>query len=160
MELLHETMELLHRTKCKLNLHTWIDRPFTLFGKYPDGSYDYYYRSCSYCNKYQCRNRGEKKWETINKPYETVTQTVHKEAARLAEKAVTLSDELAKFDSHKNQKTKVFMNLLYIARELSADYLRLKTDIRMLHVSKQQSDIESERIKKLEEKGIVVGGSI
>ena len=111
-------MELLYKIRCKLNLHTWIDRPISGIRKNPDDSCNYYYRSCSYCGKLQYKKRNGK-WENATVLYETNTQIVYKTAEGLAKSAAELSNELSKFDNHKDQKTRVFMNLLYIARALS-----------------------------------------
>lgn len=139
-------MVLLHKIWCKLNLHVWVDRPISGIRKNPDGSCDYYYRACRYCGKLQYKKRNGK-WKNATVLYETNTQITHKTAERLAKSAADLSNELSKFDNHKKQKTRVFMNLLYITRALSNDYTRLQKDIRQLHISKQLSDIESEKVK-------------
>lgn len=153
MELLYK---IFYRIKCRLNLHQWVDKSHqgSYLFKNLDGSFGYYTRACNYCGKYQYKN-GKGKWKTGIYVYETSTQIVHKEAARLAKSAVVLSNELAKFDSCTKQKTKVFMNLLYISRVLSEDYARLKKDIRQLHVSKHCLDIERDKVSGIVHESVI-----
>jgi hypothetical protein len=66
-----------------------------------------------------------------------------KKQKKLSENAVTISNELAKFDSYVGQKTKTFMHLVNAAKQLSKEYMDLKEEIRKLHIKKQRYDTET-----------------
>ena len=136
-----------HKINCLCNNHKWI-----IEHNSPNNIYIYHrhYRFCKHCCRYQYREVSpykdlsqiyEKKWEDFGFPHETDTQKVYKHAKKLTEKAVSVDNELAKFDSCVKQKTKVFMNLIKDARELSEGFMKLKTEIRELHIQKQKDDI-------------------
>lgn len=132
-----------HKINCIFGNHKWKKGKTTYF---------YYYRYCVYCGKQQTRKipRADEnsfilntntKWESESSPYETDTQKACELAKKLSEDAIIVVNELSKFDSFPKQKTRTLMYLVNVTKQLSKKYMDLKTEIRKLHIKKQEEDL-------------------
>ena len=139
---------LYHKINCYFGQHAWkaLNKPVNTY-------YPCYYRTCTHCGKQQYKELSPYKriseqkstvWQDSVNVFKTDTQLACEKAKDSLSKAKFLYDELSKFDSCIEEKTKTFMHLVNATKNLSKDYMDLKEDIRNLHIKKQKTDLRKE----------------
>lgn len=137
---------LYHKVSCYCGHHVWKNLS-------KNTCYNFHYRACVRCGKHQYRKSSPYKqiseqmpivWQDSANDFKTDTQLACEKAQDLLSKAKFLYNELSKFDSCVEEKTKTFMHLVNAAKGLSNDYMNLKEDIRTLHIRKQKESFHIE----------------
>ena len=141
---------LYYKINCYCGRHVWKDLNKPINHAYP---YRYSYRACTHCGKQQYRETSPYKqiaeqkpivWEDSSTDFKTDTQIACEKTKDLLSRTKFLYNELAKFDSCVEEKTKTFMHLVNLTKSLSTDYMNLKEDIRNLHIKKQKESFHTE----------------